>query len=89
MTLPDTTRVLGMMVYLLFQRNNPHNLYDGFVDPVFVEKDGKVREAGNLCLQYNGDIKFASINASSHFRDIKTDPNVHDCEQGEIPPVEF
>lgn len=89
MSMPDTTRPLGKLAAMIFQGNNPHILFDGFIDPLFVEKNGKVREAGNLCLKLNGDIKFANINAPSNFKDVKTDPNVHDCEHGELPVVEL
>lgn len=89
MTMPDTTRSLGRLAATIFRGNNPHILYDGFIDPSFIESDGKVRESGNLCLKFNGDVKFANINAPSDFMDIKTDPNVHDCEQGELPAVEL
>lgn len=89
MAMPDTTCSLGRLAADIFHGNNPHILFDGFIDPSFVEKDGKVRESGNLCLKLNGDIKFANINAPSDFKDIKTDPNVHDCEHGEIPAVEL
>lgn len=89
MVLPDTLKPLGMVVYSLFQENNPHILFDGVIDPAFLDSDGVAREARNLCMQFNGDIKFADINGPSHYREIKTDPNVHNCEQGELPPVEF
>lgn len=87
--MPDTSSALGKLAAGIFNGNNPHILYDGFMDPAYIEKNGKVRESRDLCLRNNGDIKFANINAPSGYKEIKTDPNVHDCEQGELPPVEL
>lgn len=89
LTSADTSCLLGKIVDSLFHENIPHVLFDGFVDPKFVEKDGKVREAGNICLQMNGEIKFSNINAPARFEKIIADPASHSCEQGELPPVEL
>lgn len=88
-SMPDTTRQMGKLIAMLFQSSAPEIIYDGFADPAFVEKNGKIREAGKLCIRNNGEIKFANINAPSNFKQIKTDLKEHDCEQGELAAVEL
>ncbi len=85
----DTTRPLGKLTAMLFKGNTPQIIYDGFLDPAFVEKSGKTSEAGKLCIRNNGEIKFANINAPSNFKNIKTDLKEHDCERGELSGVEL
>jgi len=87
--MPDTSRDMGKLVALLFQGNTPEIVYDGTVDPRVLLEDGSIDPSKRICLQNNGDIRFANINAPGDFKDIDTDMENYNCELSTLSPIEL
>lgn len=57
----------------------PDVLYDGEVDPKILDAQGKLPEASRICLQDNGNIRFANIDSRHNFKNISRDLAPYNC----------
>jgi parallel beta-helix repeat protein len=78
-SLADTSKAMGKLVAGLFGTESPEIIYDGTMDPSMINLDGSVNENARICLQNNGSIRFANINAPSGFSKIDTAIEDYDC----------
>ena len=87
--MPDTSKDMGRLVAGLFGTEVPEIIYDGMMDPDMVNEDGRIADQARICIQNNGEIQFANINAPSGFKQVSTNLDQYNCELQALNPVEL
>ncbi|MDX2001166.1 MAG: parallel beta-helix domain-containing protein [Chitinophagales bacterium] len=72
MSVPDTTRAFGKMVYQMFGNEPPIVFFDGFQNPALLV-NGKIPDSKRICLRNNTGATFYNMATKS------TDVSQHDC----------
>jgi hypothetical protein len=61
--MPTLKNKLGFIFWWKFGRNVPHILYDGIVNPDWVNADGSFRASYRICIGENENGSFANLQA--------------------------
>lgn len=72
---------------LRFGRDVPHIVYDGIVNPAYLDVNGKIKPAHVICIKNNKNQSFANIDAEHGFKNISRDLSNHDCVIAESHPT--
>jgi parallel beta-helix repeat protein len=82
--LPDTSRAMGQLLAGLFGTNVPDIIFDGVMNPAYLDDSGATFPERRICIGSNGEASFANINAPSGFSEISTDLSPFRCSDEEI-----
>ena len=83
--IPTLKNPIGILAFIKFGRKVPDIVYDGFINPDFLDKNGKVLEAFQICLKE--DASFANLDIENGFKNISKDIKAHDCSKEVKPQI--
>ncbi len=70
---------------LKFGKDVPHILYDGIIDPKFIEKDGNVSFLNSICIKNNKNQTVANMDAAHGFKNVSRQyTDLYDCTLGKF-----
>ncbi len=81
--MPTLKNPIGKLAFIKFGRKVPDIVYDGIINPDYLDENGAVKEAFQICLKE--DASFANLDIENGFKNISKDLGAHDCSQ-EIKP---
>ena len=79
--MPTWKNKLGFLFWLKFGRKVPHILYDGIVNPAYMDANGNLKPAHRICVKDNENGSFANLKADKKFKGISRDLTPYDCQQ--------
>ncbi|MEM8893792.1 MAG: parallel beta-helix domain-containing protein [Bacteroidota bacterium] len=85
-TLPTFENDIGYLLLFAFWMDKPEILYDGITDP---ELGDSPDMASILCVQNNGNVGFANLDAFNEFANVSEDASIHDCSMQPLPKVDL
>jgi len=77
--MPTWKNKLGFLFWLKFGRRVPHILFDGISKPEFLQPDGRLKPAYQICVNRNENGSFANLKADKKFHGISRDVRLFDC----------
>jgi parallel beta-helix repeat protein len=93
--LPDLGHKIGQLLFAKFWRDVPEIVYDGMLDPQFLDSDGVILSEHNLCIQNNGEAEFVNLEIDKKFKKwyspfittFSQDTSPFDCQLTSISPT--
>jgi parallel beta-helix repeat protein len=85
--LPDTSRVLGQLLAGLFGADVPAIIFDGVMNPAYLDESGNIQPERKICIGSNEGSSFANINAPAGFSEISTDLSPFRCSDDAISAI--
>lgn len=72
---------------LRFGRSVPHIVYDGIINPGYLDQQGKIKPEYMICIRNNKNQSFANIDAEHGFKNISRELSGHNCSLLSISPL--
>ena len=66
--MPTLKHDMGVLFFLKFGRNVPDIIYDGMLDPQYVNSDGTIDSERRLCIQNNTGAEFLNLEIDKNFK---------------------
>lgn len=87
--LPTLRSKMGLFALLKFGRKVPDIVVDGIFNEEYLDANGRLKEAYQICVKDNGEATFANFDAANGFDNLSRDPSNFTCQQKQLPPVEL
>jgi len=65
--LPALDYEIGQLLAIKYGRNTPDIIYDGMLDPAFINAEGIILPESNLCIQNNSEARFTNMDIENNF----------------------
>lgn len=82
--MPTWKNKLGFLFWLKFGRRVPHILYDGILNPEYLDSTGALKSEYRICIRNNENGTFANLKADKKFKGISRDLTPYNCEHAPI-----
>jgi len=83
--IPTLKNPIGKLAFIKFGRKVPDIVYDGIINPDYLDKKGEMMEAYQICLQE--DASFANLDIENGFKNISRDITAHNCSKEVKPQI--
>jgi len=83
--IPTLKNPIGKLAFIKFGRKVPDIVYDGIINPEFLDKNGEMMEAYQICLKE--DASFANLDIENGFKNISRDITAHNCSKEVKPQI--
>lgn len=83
--MPTLKNPIGKLAFIKFGRKVPDIVYDGIINPEYIDKGGSMMDAYQICLKE--DASFANLDIENGFKNISQDLAAHDCSKEVKPQI--
>jgi parallel beta-helix repeat protein len=85
----DKSVVFGQMFNAIFGDKVPDIVFDGSVNPAYLNSDGTLKEDQKICIRNNGNVTFTNIDLANKSKNLSTDISKMDCSLAPISEIKL
>lgn len=83
----DNSVQFGQIFSGMFGGVVPDIIYDGIVNPAYLNPDGSLKEEQKICFQNNGNVTFCNVDLGNKSKNKTTDISKYNCTLPKLNPV--
>jgi parallel beta-helix repeat protein len=86
---PDGSVAFGQLFTAMFGDKVPEIVYDGSVNPKYLDNTGKVKPEYKICIRNNGNVEFVNLDLANKGKGMNRDASKMDCSLNPLSEVKL
>jgi len=86
---PDNTVTFGQLFIAIFGDKIPDVIFDGEINPAYLNNDGTLKDEQRICVRNNGNITFSNLDMAHKGKNRSSDMTKYDCSLAPLDPIKL
>jgi len=86
---PDNSVTFGQLFIAIFGDKIPDVVFDGEINPAYLNNDGTIKEDQKICVRNNGNITFSNLDMEHKGKNRSSDISKYDCSLAPLQEIKL